>query len=93
VAADHQVGAPGDDLRTHVTPRTSPFTALRSTLAARRGAREDRIRLEQELASYDTASARAELDAILGRYTDDETREVQEILSRQSSARLADAGR
>jgi hypothetical protein len=76
-----------------VTPRTAPFTALRSKAAARRAAREDRIRLEQELASYDTPSARAELEAILGRYTADETREVQEILNRQSSARLAGAGR
>jgi hypothetical protein len=76
-----------------VTPGTSPFTALRTALAIRRSAREGRRQLERELASYDTPAARAELDAILGRYSADETHEVQAILSQQAAARLAGAAR
>ena len=42
--------------------------------------------LERELAAYSTPSQRRDLDAILDRYPDGDTRELREILARQSLA-------
>jgi hypothetical protein len=42
--------------------------------------------LERELASYSTPAQRRDLDAILDRYPDGDTRELRDILARQSLA-------
>ncbi len=42
--------------------------------------------LERELASYSTPAQRRDLDAILDRYPDPDTRELREILAQQSLA-------
>jgi hypothetical protein len=42
--------------------------------------------LERELAAYSTPSQRRDLDAILDRYPDGDTRELREILTRQRMA-------
>ena len=47
--------------------------------------------LERELASYSTPAQRRDLDAILDRYPDGDTRELRDILARQRLA--AEAGR
>jgi hypothetical protein len=47
--------------------------------------------LERELATYSTPSQRRDLDAILDRYPDRDTRELRDILARQSLA--AEPGR
>lgn len=66
----------------------SSFTAqLRADAGARRIAKAERKRsqaernrLRAELRSYSTPAERAELDAILGRYTAEETAEVEALL-------------
>lgn len=60
-------------------------TTLRTSLAQRRVARMRRRRLAHELASYRTPAERLELDLILGRHSEEETAEIQEILNRQST--------
>lgn len=57
---------------------------IRERLRERSAARERYRRLEHELSVYSSASDRGELDAILGRHTADETREIDSILSRQA---------
>jgi hypothetical protein len=47
--------------------------------------------LERELAAYSTPSQRRDLDAILDRYPDGDTRELRDILARQTLA--AETGR
>jgi hypothetical protein len=42
--------------------------------------------LEHELAAYSTPSQRRDLDAILDRYPDGDTRELRDILARQRLA-------
>jgi hypothetical protein len=42
--------------------------------------------LERELAAYSTPSQRRDLDAILDRYPDRDTRELRDILAQQSLA-------
>jgi len=64
-----------------ITPITS-MTALRSTLAHRRELRADRLRLERDLAGYRTPAERSELAAIMSRYTAEEIRPLERILSR-----------
>ncbi len=64
-------------------------TSLRSSLAERRAARAERQRLGRELAAYSSDADRLELDLILGRYSDAETAEIQEILSHQAAYRLS----
>jgi hypothetical protein len=60
---------------------------VRGTLTDRRSQRNQHRRLAAELASYATTAERAELDAILERHSDDEARDVREILARQDFAR------
>jgi hypothetical protein len=50
------------------------------------GASPQRRALERELASYSTPAQRRDLDAILDRYPDGDTRELRDILARQSLA-------
>ena len=63
--------------------RTPRVAEIRSTLRARRAARAARLHLERELAMYTTPADRAELDAILGRYDEDETADIRRMLHRQ----------
>ncbi len=63
------------------------IAALRGTLAHRRTARNDRRRLERDLASFTTPEQRRELEAILRRHTPAETREIRKILDAQERAR------
>jgi hypothetical protein len=60
------------------------ITTVRTSIAHRRAARTTRRRLAQELASYQTPAERMELGLILGRYSAEETAEVDGILSRQA---------
>jgi hypothetical protein len=60
---------------------------LRDHLGAQHTAREERRRLERELASYDSPSDRLELDAIIARHEPDEVAELADIIARQSVGR------
>jgi len=53
---------------------------LRARRAARRVLRARREQLRAELASYATPAERAELDAILGRHTEDEIAQLAALL-------------
>jgi hypothetical protein len=68
--------------------RSTAVEFVRNYLEARRAVRRERLSLERELASYDTPSARLDLDAILARHTDEDTREIQAILNRQDVNRI-----
>jgi hypothetical protein len=48
--------------------------------------RQRRSQLERELAAYSTPAQRFDLEAILGRYPDDITLEMRDILARQAMA-------
>ncbi len=61
-------------------------TSLRTSIVRRRVARTKRRRLARELASYQTPAERLELDLILGRHSEEETAEIQAILSQQTAA-------
>ena len=58
------------------------LTALHSTLAQHRSARREHLRLQRELATYDTPSARADLTATLARHTPEQSEPVLRILGR-----------
>lgn len=58
---------------------------LRQALVADRHERDERRRLEQELAGFSTPAERLEIETIVGRYDADEARTVQSILDRQSA--------
>ncbi len=68
-------------------PLTTKLRDVRVNLANRRTGRDARRRLSAELAAFQTPAERAELDFILGRHTQEETREVREILNRQDHER------
>ena len=59
------------------------LSTVHKTVTERRGARQARRRLEQDLAEFRTPTERRELDAMLARYSLDETAEVHRILARQ----------
>lgn len=63
------------------------FTTVREQLRAHRAAHLRQVRLERELAGYDTPSARYELDAILSRHTAEQTYEIDRILVKQAVRR------
>ncbi|MET1072428.1 MAG: hypothetical protein ABWY11_07260 [Umezawaea sp.] len=74
---------------------THPSTAirtLRKSLTSRRAARRTRRHLERELASYNTPSARLDLDTILARHDSADTAEIKAILHRQSMERIIRTG-
>lgn len=48
--------------------------------------RERRLALEHELANYSTPAERRDLEAILDRYSDGDTSELRDILTRQAAA-------
>ncbi len=60
--------------------------SLRASLAQRRVARTKRRRLVRELASYRTPSERMELNLILARHSEEETAEVEAILTQQAAS-------
>ena len=64
----------------------STVTALRSSFASRRAARQARKRLASELAAYSSPADRLELDLILGRHSAEETAEVDAVLNRLATA-------
>lgn len=68
-------------------PLTTKLRDVRGNLAGRRTERVARRRLSAELAAFQTPAERAELDFILGRHTQDETREIRAILNRQDYER------
>ena len=70
-----------------MSPVVSTVTTMRSALAHRRSTRRARIQLERELASYDTPSARHELDAILSRHSAADIAPIEHILTKQSVSR------
>jgi hypothetical protein len=57
----------------------------RTSLAHRRTVRLAHRQLSAELATFTSAADRAELDQILERHTDAETREIRAILVRQQA--------
>jgi hypothetical protein len=64
---------------------------VRGTFVARREiqrrARRERRRVEHELASYATPAERRELDAILGRHSAEQVRDIEKILGAQAESR------
>ena len=60
------------------------FAAAREFVADRRAAAARRRVLEAELAAFSTPADRLEIETIVSRYPDEETREVRDILDRQS---------
>jgi hypothetical protein len=48
--------------------------------------RERRLALERELGGYSTPAGRRDLEAIIGRYSDGDTSELRDILTRQAVA-------
>lgn len=67
------------------------ITALRASLARHRAQRRERHLLERELASFDTASSRSELEAILERHSTHETATIQPVLDRVLARRPLNA--
>jgi hypothetical protein len=63
---------------THTQPR---WTALRDELRDSREARAARRSLAGDLATYTSASDLNDLDAILDRYSDEETADIRRILA------------
>ena len=59
----------------------------RTALTHRRTVRQADRHLAQELASFASASDRAEIDHILERYPADDTRQIRAILVRQDAIR------
>lgn len=60
---------------------------VRTRLRERRAAHLRRLRLERELAVYNTPADRLELDAILSRHTEEQTSEIDTILVKQALRR------
>ena len=58
-------------------------TTVRARLARHSVLRREQRQLERELATYETPSARHELDAIISRHTADEAAHIRRVLSRR----------
>jgi hypothetical protein len=58
------------------------FTTLHSALADRRSAHRQHRQLQKELATYDTAAARADLTATFARHTPEQSEPLQRLLDR-----------
>ncbi|NHC45218.1 hypothetical protein [Motilibacter aurantiacus] len=63
------------------------ITTARTRIAEWRTSRDARLRLERELGAYVTAADRAEIDAIVGRHTVEQAREVEAVLTDQAVER------
>jgi hypothetical protein len=70
-----------------MTTRFAAVTTVRSTLARRRSARREQLRLERELAAYSTPRERDELMAILARHTAEQIAPVERVLRNLPPAR------
>ena len=68
-------------------PLAAKIRDARTTLAQYRTVRRANRQLSAELAAFSSASDRAELDLMLDRHSDEETRQIRAILSRQDAAR------
>jgi hypothetical protein len=74
-------------LRRKPTEGHELINNLRTQLAERKIVRQRSRKLAAELASYSTPAERQELDAILGRHTDDEIAELEAVLNQQAATR------
>ena len=64
------------------------LTTLHSTLVHRRTARRQHLKLQRELAAYDTPAARTDLNATLAGHAPEQVATVQRILTSQAYARI-----
>ena len=58
---------------------------LLDTLAAHRTERAQHRHLAEELAAFHSPADRLEIETIISRYSDEETREIREILTAQAA--------
>ncbi len=72
--------------RTHGTPIGTGLAELRAQVRARRLARQARLRLERELATYTTPAERLELQAMLARHAAADIADIQRIVDHQHAA-------
>jgi hypothetical protein len=72
-------------MQTATRPLASLWTTVRTQLRDSRDARTARTALERELASYNSPSDLNDLDAILDRYSDQDTADIRRILAAQRS--------
>ena len=68
-----------------MTTLSNRIQLLRAALNADREGRAKQRRLERELAAYTTPSDRLEIEEIIARHTEEETRQIRRILSRQAA--------
>jgi hypothetical protein len=64
-----------------------PWTSIRARVHSTREAWASRAKLERELASYTSPQDLNDLDAILDRYSDQETAQIRSILAAQRGRR------
>jgi len=62
------------------------LTAIREEVRETRAARAERKSLARELAAYTTQNDLDDLDAILDRHSDEETREIRRIMAARRAA-------
>ncbi len=72
-------------MQTATRSINSVWTTVRSQLRESRDAHAARASLARELASYSSPADLADLDAILDRYSDQETADIRRILATQRS--------
>ncbi|GAA0798175.1 hypothetical protein [Spirilliplanes yamanashiensis] len=63
------------------------LNGLRADLDAHRARRDERRRLERELAGYTTPAELAELEMLMSRHSAEDIREMEEILQEQAARR------
>ncbi|MGM1064787.1 hypothetical protein [Saccharothrix sp. Mg75] len=63
---------------------TNPLATVRTYFATRRAIRKREADLERQLADYNTPSARMDMEAILARHPEHQTREIEAILRRHA---------
>lgn len=67
-------------------PRPGLWAGIRDEIRARRAERASREALERDLGGCRTPAERSELDAILGRYDEDEVADIRRIIDRRRVA-------
>ena len=72
-------------MQTATRPIASLWTSVRAQFRKSREERAGRVRLERELACYTSTADLDDMDAILDRYSDEETRQMRRILASQRS--------
>ncbi len=72
-------------MQTATRSINSMWTTVRTQLRESRDAHAARASLARELASYSSPADLADLDAILDRYSDQETADIRRILATQRS--------